>query len=102
MVHGVVVGRDNPVACRSIWGDCLSSGDGIFCGAAESTSFGGVAWPGSMLSATGTDAPRNPCSVDAGGTVLLHMLSPRHHTEPLEVGCRLWRISCTPPRGQGE
>ncbi|EKG05292.1 hypothetical protein TCSYLVIO_003634 [Trypanosoma cruzi] len=52
-----VAGRDHPVACQGIWRDCFSSGDGFFWGAAESTSFVWVPRPGSMLSATGTDAP---------------------------------------------
>ncbi|RNC54337.1 hypothetical protein TcCL_ESM08237 [Trypanosoma cruzi] len=80
----------------------FSSGDGCFWGIAVSTSFGGVPRPVSMLSATGTDAPGNPCSVDAGETVLLHTPSPRRPTGPLEVGYRWWRISCTPARGHGK
>ncbi|EKF34784.1 hypothetical protein MOQ_002359, partial [Trypanosoma cruzi marinkellei] len=74
-----VVGRDHPVAGRSIWGVFLSSGKGFFWGAAESASFGGVRRPVPMLSATGTDAPRNPSSVDAAGTVLPHTLSSPSH-----------------------
>ncbi|RNC40546.1 hypothetical protein TcCL_NonESM09959 [Trypanosoma cruzi] len=62
----------------------------------------GVPRPGSMLSATGTDARGKACSVDAGETVLLHSLSPRRPTEPLQEGYRWWRISCTPPRGHGK
>ncbi|RNF04633.1 hypothetical protein TcG_10897 [Trypanosoma cruzi] len=44
----------------------------------------------------------NPCSVDVGETVLLHMLSPRRPTEPLGAACRWRRISCTPARGHGK
>ncbi|RNF01810.1 hypothetical protein TcG_11772, partial [Trypanosoma cruzi] len=61
----------------------FSSGDGCFWGAAVSTSFGGVPRPVPMLSATRTDARGKACSVDAGGTVLLHTPSllavPRNH-----------------------
>ncbi|RNF12836.1 putative dynein heavy chain [Trypanosoma cruzi] len=56
----------------------------IFLRAAVSISCDSVSLPGSMLSATGKDAPRNPCSVDAGETVLFHMLSPRCTTETRE------------------
>ncbi|KAF5213655.1 hypothetical protein ECC02_013808 [Trypanosoma cruzi] len=97
-----VAGRNHSVAVVASGATSFSSGDGCFWGAAKSTSFGGVPRPFSMLSATGTDAPGNPFSVDAGGTVLLHMLSPRRPTEPLEVGYRWCQISYTPARGHGK
>ncbi|RNC52777.1 hypothetical protein TcCL_ESM09948 [Trypanosoma cruzi] len=87
---------------RGIWGDFLLLCQRMILGAAVSTSLDGVPRPVPMLSATGTDAPGNPCSVYAGETVLLHMLSPRRPTKPLEVGYRCWQISCTPARGHGK
>ncbi|RNC53891.1 hypothetical protein TcCL_ESM08739 [Trypanosoma cruzi] len=81
-----VAGRNHSVAVVASEATSFSSGDGCFWGAVVSTSLDGFPRPVPMLSATGTDAPGNPCSVYAGGTVLLHMLSPRRPTEPLEVG----------------
>ncbi|RNC52572.1 hypothetical protein TcCL_ESM10178, partial [Trypanosoma cruzi] len=83
-----VAGRNHSVAIVASGATSFSSGDGCFWGAAVSTSLDGFPRPFSMLPATGTDAPGNPCSVYAGGTVLLHMLSPRRPTEPLEVDYR--------------
>ncbi|ESS55065.1 hypothetical protein TCDM_13485 [Trypanosoma cruzi Dm28c] len=80
----------------------FSSVNKFLSGAAVSTSFGGVPRPVTMLSGSGTDAPRNPCSVDAGETVLLHTPSPRRPTEPLEAGCRWRQISCTPALSHGK
>ncbi|RNC34240.1 hypothetical protein TcCL_Unassigned02984 [Trypanosoma cruzi] len=97
-----VAGQEHSVAVVAPEATSLSSGDGCFWGAAVSTYFGGVPRPLSMLSGSGTDARSKACSVDASETVLLHTPSPRHPTEPLETGCRWWRISCTPARGHGK
>ncbi|RNC34497.1 hypothetical protein TcCL_ESM07913 [Trypanosoma cruzi] len=89
---------NNKSSTEGCHGSCSKN---FLSGIAVTTSFVWVPQSVSMLPATGTDARGNPCSVDAGETVLLHTPSPRRPTEPLEVGYRCWQISCTPARGHG-